>query len=126
MIIHSNKKESTAYRDKTFVQLLLQVGLPEPESEYRFSKDRMWRFDFAYPESRLAIEIEGGVWNQGRHVTGTGFEEDCNKYNTAALLGWYVFRIPTKFLFKKTTFEMLKECYLKNLRNDVPIKQRLF
>jgi very-short-patch-repair endonuclease len=67
-------------------------GLPEPEREHRFHKIRKWRLDFAWPEQRLAAEIEGGTWAGGRHTRGSGFERDCQKYNTAALQGWRVFR----------------------------------
>lgn len=113
-------------RDRIFVQLLRQIGLPEPESEFRFTKERMWRFDFAYPQARLAIEIEGGVWNGGRHITGTGFEDDCEKYNSAALHGWFVLRIPTKFINKRDTFDLIKKCFEKHLDQSVAVKQNLF
>ncbi|NIP25770.1 MAG: hypothetical protein GWN94_02580, partial [Phycisphaerae bacterium] len=49
-----------------------------------------WRFDFAYKTERVAVEVEGGVYTQGRHTRGEGFEEDCEKYNQATLLGWRV------------------------------------
>lgn len=118
-------QQDTKGRDKIFVECLKQTGLPIPESEYRFSNERMWRFDFAYPESKLAIEIEGGIWSGGRHTNPKGFEDDCEKYNTAALLGWYVLRIPTKILFKKTTFELIKQCYDNNLNKNLT-KTKLF
>jgi len=66
--------------------------LPEPEREHRFAPPRRWRFDFAWPARMIAVEIEGGVWTGGRHTRGTGFEADAEKYNTAALMGWKVFR----------------------------------
>ena len=65
-------------------------GLPTPEQELRFHPTRRWRFDFAYPEELLAIEIHGGVWSGGRHVRGAGFTKDCEKYTAAALLGWRI------------------------------------
>ncbi len=68
------------------------AGLPLPEPEYRFHPDRKWRFDFAYPEKKIAIECEGGVWNRGRHTRGRGFIADCEKYNAAAIMGWKVIR----------------------------------
>lgn len=68
------------------------ADMPLPHREYRFHPVRMWRFDFAYPEIKLAIECEGGTWANGRHNRGSGFEEDCAKYNQAALLGWRVLR----------------------------------
>ena len=71
-----------------------QSNLPEPVREYRFHSERKWRFDFAWPEIRAAVEIEGGVRSQGRHVRGQGFIDDCEKYNEAALLGWTVLRFP--------------------------------
>jgi hypothetical protein len=67
-------------------------GLPMPVTEHRFSPGRKWRFDFAFPDRMLAVEVEGGVWNRGRHTRGAGFEKDCEKYNHAAALGWRVVR----------------------------------
>lgn len=59
--------------------------------EYQFCK-RGWRFDFAWPAIKVALEVEGGVFRKGRHTTGSGFTEDCCKYNAAAIDGWLVIR----------------------------------
>lgn len=67
-------------------------GLPEPMREYRFAPPRRWRFDFAWPDRLLAVEVEGGTWAGGRHTRGSGFRADCEKYDEAALLGWRVLR----------------------------------
>lgn len=48
--------------------------------------------DFAWPEYRVAVEIEGGVWSMGRHNRPKGFIADTEKYNAAAELGWIVLR----------------------------------
>ena len=73
------------------------VGLPEPVREYVFASPRRWRFDFAWPDGpitdRWAVEVEGGLWVNGRHCRGAGFSADCEKYNRAALLGWRVLRV---------------------------------
>ena len=66
--------------------------LPPAVREFRFHPVRKWRFDFAYPAHRLGIEVEGGVWNGGRHTRGAGFSEDCAKYNQATFLGWRIYR----------------------------------
>jgi very-short-patch-repair endonuclease len=62
------------------------------EYEFKFHPDRKWRFDFAWPHARIALEIEGGVWTGGRHTRGSGFLRDMDKYNAAGILGWRVFR----------------------------------
>ena len=75
--------------------LLFQLqlsGLPAPEREYPFHRKRKWRFDFAWPELLIAVEVEGGIWVGGRHVRGEGYEADCEKYNEAQLAGWMVLR----------------------------------
>jgi very-short-patch-repair endonuclease len=68
------------------------VGL-SPERGYRFCPQRRWRFDFAFPDHKLGIEVEGGVWVQGRHTRGAGYTADLEKYNTATLMGWRVLRV---------------------------------
>jgi len=67
-------------------------------SEYKFHQTRKWRFDFAFPLHMVAVEIEGGSWNGGRHTKGQGFEDDCLKYNAAVELGWKLLRYTPKML----------------------------
>jgi very-short-patch-repair endonuclease len=73
-------------------QICAAVGLPTPVKEYRFHPKRRWRFDYAWPEHRIAIEIEGGAWIYGRHNRAKGFVNDMQKYNEAVMLGWRVLR----------------------------------
>lgn len=69
------------------------AGLPSPERELCFHDKRRWRFDFAWPQHLLAVEVDGGTMSQGRHTRGRGYEADCIKLNTATLLGWRVLRV---------------------------------
>lgn len=64
--------------------------------EYRFDPTRYWKFDFADKQHMIAVEIEGGVFSQGRHTRGKGFVNDCEKYNAATIQGWRVVRFATK------------------------------
>jgi len=63
--------------------------------EFRFAAPRRWRADFALPaeKPRLLVEVEGGIWVQGRHSRGAGYISDCKKYNAAVLLGYRVIRV---------------------------------
>jgi len=66
------------------------VGAPAYEAEYEFHPVRGWAFDFAWPEARVAVEIDGGQWSPhgGRHSR----DSDREKLNAAALAGWLVLR----------------------------------
>lgn len=92
----------------TYWRIVTKNALTAPKKEHRFATEigRQWRFDRAWPEAKVAVELEGGVYTGGRHVRGAGFEEDCMKYNTAALLGWRVFRITTKMLQTDPAFHI--------------------
>ncbi len=66
------------------------------QKEYKFHPKRKWRFDFADPANKVAVEIDGGVFAGGRHTRGAGFRADCEKINAAAVLGWRVLRYVDK------------------------------
>lgn len=76
--------------------------------EYKFHPERRWRFDYAIPEHKIALEVEGGVWTQGRHTRPQGFLGDIEKYNTATLMGWRVFRTTPTDLYRTATINLLK------------------
>lgn len=90
----SPQREPQAKPDRygTFAQWCVDNGIPMPVREHRFHATRKWRFDFAWPDKLVALEVEGGVWSQGRHTRGSGFIADMEKYNTAASLWWLVLR----------------------------------
>jgi len=87
---------------KTAEALLLQeiaeAGFDQPEQQHKFHPTRRWKFDFAWPDRMIAVEVEGGAWIQGRHTRGQGFLNDCEKYNEAVCLGWSMIRIPTDWV----------------------------
>lgn len=75
------------------VSQLKMAGLLSPLTEHRFHSQRKWRFDLAWPELRLAVEVHGGVYSQGRHVQGEGFTNDREKMNVAQQLGWMILEV---------------------------------
>lgn len=78
--------------EESFFIEVVHAKLPKPERQYRFHPVRKWQFDFAWPDEKLAVEIEGGTWSHGRHTRPRGYAADCEKYNAAARLGWVLLR----------------------------------
>src|SRR4051812_36399233 len=72
---------------------LRAAGLPAPVAEHRFHPSRRWRFDVAWPDRMIALEIDGGTWSGGRHSRGDGYERDCEKANEAVIAGWSLLRV---------------------------------
>ena len=89
------------------------------DSEVLFAKElkRKFRFDFALQDSKIAIEIEGGIFTNGRHTRGKGFMNDMLKYNLATRLGWVILRYTPQQLNKTSTFEEI--CSTWNMRKDI-------
>lgn len=83
---------SQASKRDAFFAMLRNNRLPVPAAEHRFHDKRMWRFDYAWPAQKIALEVEGGIWTQGRHTRGKGVLADMLKYNAAAVLGWRLLR----------------------------------
>lgn len=107
-------------RAEVFLRALEVRGLPRPEREWKFEVKRRWRFDYAWPQQMIALEVEGGVWTGGRHTRGAGFLKDVEKYNRAAVLGWRLLRVTPDKLVSFGTFEMLREILgLREKRADV-------
>lgn len=75
--------------------------------EFQFHPVRKFRFDYAFPKLKIAVEYEGGIFTQGRHTKGVGYARDCYKYNLALSLGWKVFRITP--ITKMDEIEMIKD-----------------
>lgn len=91
----------------TLPLVLRSLGLPLPVTEHRFHAERKWRFDFAWPELKVALEVEGGVWVGGRHTRGKGYLADCIKYNHAAADGWCVLRCTPSTLLSGPMLDLL-------------------
>ena len=56
---------------------------------------RRYRFDFAFPDEHVGIELQGGLWSRGAHSRPQGIQRDMNKLNFAALNGWRVLQFST-------------------------------
>jgi very-short-patch-repair endonuclease len=83
-------------------------GLPEPIfDEVEPIPGRKFRFDFAWPEHRLAVEVQGGSWTGKGHTGGLGYADDCRKLNLAQLNGWRVLWYTTEQVENATAIDEL-------------------
>jgi very-short-patch-repair endonuclease len=81
----------TSKAEECLAAALEEQALPgwDLTREYPFDKGRRWKFDFAFPSQRLAIEVDGRY-----HRTFKGQRNDSEKFNEAVRQGWRVLRLP--------------------------------
>ena len=130
---------------------------PKPVHEHKFAavaqppmlmKPRRWRFDRAWIEAKVAVEIDGKTWGAivrchqckmpvkamkkdgtsgglirtgGRHTQGQGYENDCEKRLVAMSLGWLVVNVTASMLRNQdgSTFFHLRHLLIQRWPNDV-------
>jgi hypothetical protein len=99
----------TAYNPKIVTAFFASQGIPEPEYEYQFAieRGRRWRFDLAWKfyripakvmgydsleivRTKVAIEVQGGIFIAGGHNRGAQIAKEHEKYTEAACLGWRI------------------------------------
>ena len=108
------KRGRQSGREIEFLQVWKSMAGPHLDSQVQFHPLRRWRFDWAHPASKVAIEIHGGIWIHGRHVTGAGFWGDRIKMNAALRLGWKVFELTSGDLVDNRVYrEILDEIRLR-------------
>lgn len=123
---------------------LVKAGLPEPKMEHVFAPPRRWRIDLAYPDIKLALEVEGGTYSRpvvcsyckkpvvrytksgkvtrvyegGRHTSGVGYLSDLEKYNQLSLRGWLLIRLTPKMVISQTSWRIVIDAYNKRGHYD--------
>lgn len=109
------QKESKARAAKSkkllLDSLMGSMGIPMCVSEHKFHPTRNWRFDYAWPEKRIALEVEGGVFSGGRHTNPNGFMGDMEKYNECVLHGWRLIRTTPSLLLSTGTADLIRQLY---------------
>lgn len=90
------RNNDTAQAAAAIIQMLAPDVAEGMKREFQFHPPRRWRFDLAWPASKVAVEIDGGQWMPygGRHAR----DADREKHNIAVFLGWRVLRFtPQEF-----------------------------
>lgn len=104
-----------------FRAALKAAGLPMPVPELRFHPTRKWRWDFAWciekqpymcydcgKGHQLALEVQGGLFVNGRHSRGAALLKEHEKLNEAAALGWRVLFTTPQRLCHPDTIDLIR------------------
>lgn len=84
--------------------------LPASAREFQFHPTRKWRFDFCWPNQKVALEIQGGIWMaRGGHNTGVALRKEHEKRNEAARRGWRILYVEPKDLCTLDTVKLIRE-----------------
>ena len=93
-------------------------NLPVPQREFRFCRDRKFRFDFAWPILRIAVEVQGGLWIIGRHNRPSAMDSEYEKLNLATLYGWRMFLFTPRMIRSGEAIDLLKQILYKKQWGD--------
>ena len=77
-----------------FEFLCTVFNLPTPVPQYRAIPGRRFRFDFAWPEHRLLVEIQ----EETAHGKWRKQSQDAEKLNLAQMQGWIVLQFTGSML----------------------------
>ena len=105
----SIKKQRVLSEGEQTLSLQLKVLKIEFESEFKFHPTRKWRADFHLKGKKILVEVEGGIWSNGRHTRGKGYLGDLEKYNEATMMGYQVIRFSTEQVKSGKAIEQIEK-----------------
>jgi hypothetical protein len=113
-----NIKNKDAAADMFMRLVKIELGL-DVWPEFYFSTERAYRFDYAIPEYKIAIEQEGGIHMKGNsgHSSGTGIQRDMDKNNLALSQGWVIIRRTPDQICTTETIELIKSVIKQRVRS---------
>lgn len=78
---------------------------------------RKWRWDFCDLKNKVCIEVQGGIWAQGKtgHSSGAGINKDHEKYNFAQAMGYKVFQITSDTIRDMSAIEFIQKYYQERI-----------
>ena len=105
----SVKKERVVSEGEAILSQHLRTLKIEFEQEFKFHPTRKWRADFHLKGRKILVEVEGGIWSNGRHTRGKGYLGDLEKYNEATMMGYQVIRFSTEQVKSGKAIEQIEK-----------------
>lgn len=106
----------------SLVTLCRAVHIPEPVTELRFHPVRRWRFDYAWPAQKVALEVQGAIFTGGRHTRGAALLKEHQKLNAAATAGWRVLFCTPKQVANGEAVELVRQALCGPLPREADAK----
>ena len=89
---------------------LKSIGILNYVREFSAIKGRRFRFDFAFIEEKVLIEIQGGIYSyKPSHASASGIRRDCEKANLAVAHGWRLFHFTPDMVRSGEAVRMIEE-----------------
>jgi very-short-patch-repair endonuclease len=113
-----SKPRKSSVLERKFALLWSTIKGPELVEEYRFHPVRKWRYDFAHISSKVAVELQGGIWSGGRHGRGYGIVGDYEKMNESQFCGWTVIQLSSKQITMENAEKILELINKRSLTDN--------
>ncbi len=92
-----------------FAFQLDSLGVTGYVREFRAIPGRKFRYDFAFVEEKLLVEINGGTYTKGAHSTGQGIARDYEKIRLGQDHGWTVYPFDGKAVRSGEAVEIIRQ-----------------
>ena len=87
-----------------FYDTFIEFGLPPPKTQVHPHVNVDWRFDFAWPDKMLAVEIQG--YGAG-HTSYLSMLKDYKKHNFSVSEGWTILYFMSEHLSPSMVHHMV-------------------
>lgn len=118
----------TSYLERQFMRLVIRHQLPQPVREFKFHPVRKWRLDFAWPELKVAVEVDGNTFadrsTPGNHAVGKAYQRDCIKNNAAQLEGWAILRADREMVGTDEFGALVRQMLMRRLKLWKTLEER--
>lgn len=113
-----NIKNKAAQKDMFMMLMQKDLSL-DVWPEFFFTVERLYRLDYAIPEYKIGVEVDGGTWSKEKsgHSSGTGLARDREKSSLLSSLGWSLIRVEPKELISDYTINLIKST-IENKKNN--------
>lgn len=103
-------------------QLLVQIRaarFPAPKEEVLFHPTRKWRFDLAWPDFKIAVEYQGGIFSRlASHSSVTNMLRDQEKANEAVLHDWILITVNARTVISAQAINWIRRAFKLRRQND--------